>query len=312
MQFRHPGEPGPGPGPAPAAATSLPAVTGAPATKKKAPAVDHGPVKADAWAWTPQPPGPPRVLVTVEYDDGWVSGLTDDRQVHAGASVFKLSNLRRWRRSPKEEVQPAEGPAVAVRIIGLDDVTLRVGDRDRRLDLTGASAVTFEAPRELARVPGLEELCQGRFIRPFVSRVPVTSFRLSRPGRSAPGADGHGVGFSVSGGGSYVDGANGGQVHARDKTRRINIGVNSDIPNMQNLVFLDIDRGDGLPETGKVRVNTFAKGKYVVWELEPTQDIALGDPMKLHSFDHPYVRLAIDFCFDNGCAGMIRYNAMYR
>jgi len=54
----------------------------------------------------------------------------------------------------------------------------------------------FEAPKELAPVPGLEELSKGRFIRPFVSLVPVTSFRLSRAGRPVPGE-----GFSIRGGG---------------------------------------------------------------------------------------------------------------
>jgi len=78
---------------------------------------------------------------------------------------------------------------------------------------------------------------------------------------------------------------------------------------MANLGFNDTDQGDGSPETGKVRANPFDKGKYVIWELEPRPDI--GNPQP-HTVDHPYLRLAIDFSYDNGYAGMIRYNSTYR
>ncbi len=60
----------------------------------------------DAWNWTPEPPGPPRVLVTVVYGDGYVSGLADDRDVKVGDGFLRLSQLRRWRRAGTGEILP--------------------------------------------------------------------------------------------------------------------------------------------------------------------------------------------------------------
>ena len=142
---------------------------------------------AELWAWAPKPEGPARVLLTVVYDDGFVSGLAADREVKVASRAFKLSQLRRGGCAATREVEPAEGPPIQADIDGLDGAGLTVGNRTLHVDLNRASDVHFEAPEELAPAPGLGNLREGRFIRPFFSPTPVTAFRSVHGREGSPG-----------------------------------------------------------------------------------------------------------------------------
>jgi hypothetical protein len=154
-------EPPPVPGP-------LPPKAAAPAPRPREPV---------SWGWAPTSTGRPRVLMRVEYDDGAVSSLIDDRDVRVGTRAFKLSHLRRWRRRGKNLVEAAEGQPIEGTVVGLDVATVKVGGREVGVDLAGAVDLFFEAPSDLTPVADLEQIRKHRYFRPFHSPTPAFAVR---------------------------------------------------------------------------------------------------------------------------------------
>jgi len=289
--------------------------------KTAATADDLASVVAQAWAWTPKAADPTKVVVTIDYDDGWVSGLTNDRDVRVGERKLKLSERRRWRRRPNEEVEPAEGLPVAGGARGLDEVDLIVGGRQVHVDLTQVTNVVFEASSELARAPGLDELKNGRFIRPFYSKTPVTSFRtlfpLPGPSRNPRPA----TEVSASGNDLFIQ-----WIWIYDQTHVLQISLAPNVyhaitqPQAKayikiasiNLNFDYTHRDNAFCETGKVCEFPAGRGKYVIWELERTS-ASMGPTRKADAdYYGRYYRLAIDYDDREYGPGMIRLNSSFR
>jgi hypothetical protein len=250
---------------------------------------------AELWAWAPKPEGPPRILVTVVYDDGSVSGLVDNRDVRVGEKTFKLSQLRRWRRAGKGLVEPAEGLPIEGNVEGLNWAGLTVGGRPQRLELTRASDLLFEAPEGLAPVPGLDGLRNGRFVRPYFSLSPVTSFRSVHGRDNSPG---------------------GLKLEAFDDKERVRISSTND--ERIDVLFY----GDGptppvnllfcAPTAAPLEIGKLydSRGvKFVVWEAERSNGPEARNP---GSVGHvPFDRLAIDYVASDR-AGSIRLNSSFK
>jgi hypothetical protein len=286
-------EGGPTPGPA------SPAPAGSPAE----PAARSASSPADPWAWTPAPAGPPRVLVTAIYADGYVSGLADDRDLKVGEGFFRLSQLRRWRRAGTGEILRADGPPVAGNLAGLDRVEVTVGGAVRDLDLTRASDVLFEAPEALAPAPGLDAIRQGRFLRPFFSLRPVTSFRSVRLGDRKIDVFEDTERIRINNGGT-------------DVLKLIEVQMFGDQTTPpRNLSFAD--PSNRTIEIGKLyeRYKPFSSAsvlKFVVWEAEISKDPEARDPSNPTS--HPFDKLAVDYEDRDRETrfGSIRVNSSYR
>ncbi len=173
---------------------------------------------------------------------------------------------------------------------------MTVGGAVRDLDLTRASDVLFEAPEALAPVPGLDAIRDGRFIRPFFSLTPVTSFRSVRTGERK---------IEVFVDTERVRINNGG----RDILTLIQVQIHGDATTPPRDLFF-ADPSNRTIEIGKVYN---ARGvTFVVWEAEISKDPEARNPRNPTS--HPFDKLAVDYA-DHGREtrfGSIRVNSSYR
>lgn len=91
--------------------------------------------------------GPLVCKVDVKYENGSVTGTTEDRTCRIGDKEYKLSQLRSLLLGAKPQVQLTDGQ----RLVGkleLEPLSLEVGKQSLRLDLTGAAEVHVKASEE--------------------------------------------------------------------------------------------------------------------------------------------------------------------
>jgi hypothetical protein len=256
--------------------------------------------------------GPPACRVEVKYEDGAVSGTTEDRTYRLGDKEVRLSQLRSLRLGPKPEARLADGQRLEAKPAGLDVLLLQVGKQSLRLDLTSALEVNVEAHEEptalsctvLARQagrevgrqsaplyieglsrPSLEGLAEGKFVKPVRSGAPVSSLRVVST-----------KGDYIGQGESYSYGGNELTVQTNGRGVTVNVGgpggwtLNFGGPGNRFLEVGEYDGAKRFPFSGDApgiefygngRGCNIIAGKFVVWEIE-----VKGNQV---------VRLAIDF-----------------
>ncbi len=160
----------------------------------------------------PFPPreGPRVYHIEVKYEDGAVSGATEDRTFRLGDREIKLSQVRSLRLGARAEARLFDGQRTEGKPGKLEALPVKVGNQSLQLDLTHAVELIVEPPddataisctivarqggKELGRtsqplfiegvsLSSLEALAQGKFVKPPRSGAPVTYMRaVSTPG----------------------------------------------------------------------------------------------------------------------------------
>lgn len=278
----------------------------------------------------PVPAGPPALRAKINYEDGSVQGVIEDRSFSFDGNMFKLSEINSLRFGPRSELQLSNAKKIEGSLSGLGPIPVRVGGQSFPLDLTKAVEMTVEFPgqissvsctivalhagKELGRLrvpiyvqglarPGMETLRDGEFIMPPRSEAPISYLRAI-----SDKADYIGQGKTYSYGGE--------ELTLQRAPRGVLISVDGwsiefGGPGQEFLgvgEYSDAKRhafsGDspGIDFNGNGRgCNTIA-GKFVVWELE-----VQGTQI---------IRLAIDFiqrCEEKNPSlyGMIRFNSTF-
>jgi hypothetical protein len=257
----------------------------------------------------PRQEGPLSFRVEVKFDDGSVTGTVEDRAVHIGEKEVKLSQVRRLRPGLKPEAQVGDGQRLEGKLGGLEELSLKVGKQTLRLDLASAKEIIVETPEEVTALsceivarlagkevgrhsvplyiegvsrPTMENLAEGKFIKPVRSDNPVSSLRV------------------VSSKGDYIGAGKNYSYGSEDWTVQTNNrGVNVNVAGWMisfggpGNKFLDVGEYDGAKRfpfsgdapgiefMGNGRGCNMISGKFVVWEIE-----VKGNQV---------VRLAIDF-----------------
>jgi hypothetical protein len=240
----------------------------------------------------PLAPGPSRVLVTVRYADGSLSGPVEDREVRVGDRSLKLSRLRRWQRGDAEELMPDDGEPIEGKVDGLDPIEMTIGGRPRRLDLAHATAIDFECRNGLMPTPRLEALVQHNFTPPSPSRSPTTYYRAIRPSAGSKVEDREIL--------HVMEGTIGREQGRPSNGFTFDYKAEKNLRTNYQLYFTTLVRPI---EIGKPydAARSSGLGKFVVWELEEGGN-----------GPYPIKRLAIDYYFKNEEVGVVRYHSSFK
>jgi hypothetical protein len=94
----------------------------------------------------PRAAGPEVFPVKIKYDDGWVSGMVEDRSFRIGQETFQLSQVHTLRPGPKTVVQLSNGRTLDGSLSDLAVIPVHIGKQSWPLQLARAVEITVEAP----------------------------------------------------------------------------------------------------------------------------------------------------------------------
>lgn len=282
----------------------------------------------------PETGNPLVVLASMQYRDGSVSGLAEDRTFSVGEQTIKLSHVRSLRPlGANAIVELNDRRRIEGSLLNLDELPMKVGGQSLSLNLKGAiqldidssdamtaatcTVIARQGGKEVGRITApvylegvarasLEALREGKFIRPPRSAAPISYLRVvSSPGEFI----GQGKSYSYGGGEFVVQRSDRGVqiLEGESSGWRINFGG----PRggfLEVGEYLDAkryglsDASPGMEFAGHGRGANKITGKFVVWELE---------------FDGNRVaRLAVDFIqyseeTPQPLYGMLRFNSLF-
>jgi Trypsin-like peptidase domain len=281
----------------------------------------------------PQGIDPSLCRVEVKYENGAVSGITQDQPFRIGGTDVKLSQIRALRLRPMLEARLADDKVLSGALDGPKKLPLRVGGQTLRLDLTSALelnavlqgevtalsciVIAKYAGREVGRrsealyikgisEPSLEALTYGKFVQPLRNGSPVSYLRVVS---SEGDYIGQGKKYSYTGD----------DLKAKTNGNLISVDIGRDPQWVLRFASPDIhplkvgeyfgakrslfnENSPGLEFTGEGRGCNQIDGKFVVWEIELN--------------GNEVVRLAIDFvqrCEESmpPLFGSLRINSTY-